>query len=269
MNRRIALVAVAVVLALVGTLAVYNYAHHADQRAVAKTHSVTVLVAQKGVPAGTSWGDVLKGNYLQEEKIPIDSAPSSAIPNLAASVPVEQVATADISAGQIVLRPTFGEKSATTGLLAIPAGKLAVSVAMASNADVAGFVQNGSEVAIFSTFKLAPVKTSAGTPAASTGAVGGTDLYATKLLFARVGVIATSQAPPGDLNGGKTTANGTGTGTGVLLTLALSQADAERLILAQQVGQLYLGLLSDNSVTAPDGGVTNVGAFKPAPIFVK
>ena len=137
---------------------------------------------------------------------------------------------------------------------------------MASNADVAGFVQNGSEVAIFTTFKLAPVKTSAGTPAASKAAVG-TDLYATKLLFARVGVIATSQAPPGDLNGGKGTANGTG--NGVLLTLALSQADAERLILAQQVGQLYLGLLSDNSVTAPDGGVTNVAAFKPAPIFVK
>jgi len=138
---------------------------------------------------------------------------------------------------------------------------------MASNADVAGFVQNGSEVAIFTTFKLAPAKTSAGTPAASTGAVGGTDLYATKLLFARVDVIATSQAPPGDLNGGKT--NATGTGNGVLVTLALTQAEAERIILAQQVGQLYLGLLSNTSVTAADGGVTNVAAFKPAPIFVK
>jgi pilus assembly protein CpaB len=267
MNRRIALVAVAVVLALVGTFAVYNYAHHADQRAVAKTRSATVLVAQKAVPAGTSWGDVLKGNYLQQEKVPVDSAPSSAISSLAASVPVEEVATADISAGQIVLRQTFGEKSVTTGILAIPGGKLAISVTMASNADVAGFVQNGSEVAIFTTFKLAPAKTSAGTPAASTGAVGGTDLYATKLLFARVDVIATSQAPPGDLNGGKT--NATGTGNGVLVTLALTQAEAERIILAQQVGQLYLGLLSNTSVTAADGGVTNVAAFKPAPIFVK
>ena len=263
MNRRIALVAVAVVLALVGTFAVYNYAHHADQRAVAKTRSATVLVAQKAVPAGTSWGDVLKGNYLQEEKVPIDSAPSSAISSLTASVPVEQVATADISAGQIVLRQTFGEKSVTTGILAIPAGKLAVSVTMASNADVAGFVQNGSEVAIFSTFKLAPLKTAA----ASNGTVGGTDLYATKLLFARVDVIATSQAAPGDLNGGKANANGNA--NGVLLTLALTQTEAERIILAQQVGQLYLGLLSNTSVTNPDGGVTNVGAFKPAPIFVK
>jgi len=263
MNRRIALVAVAVVLALVGTFAVYNYAHHADQRAVAKTRSATVLVAQKAVPAGTSWGDVLKGNYLQEEKVPIDSAPSSAISSLTASVPVEQVATADISAGQIVLRQTFGEKSVTTGILAIPAGKLAISVTMASNADVAGFVQNGSEIAIFSTFKLAPAKTST----ASKAAVGGADLYATKLLFARVDVVATSQAPPGDLNGSKANANGNA--GGVLVTLALTQAQAERIILAQQVGQLYLGLLSNTSVTAADGGVTNVAAFKPAPIFVK
>ena len=262
MNRRIALIAVAVVLALVGTFAVYNYAHHADQRAIAKTRSVTVLVAQKGVPAGTRWGDVLKGNYLQEEKVPVDSAPSSAISSLTASVPVEQVATADISAGQIVLRQSFGEKSVTTGILAIPAGKLAISVTMASNADVAGFVQNGSEVAIFSTFKLAPAKTST----AFKGAVG-TDLYATKLLFARVDVVATSQAPPGDLNGSKANANGNA--GGVLVTLALTQAQAERIILAQQVGQLYLGLLSNTSVTAADGGVTNVAAFKPAPIFVK
>jgi len=262
MNRRIAPVAVAVVLALVGTFAVYNYAHHADQRAISKTRSASVLVAQKNVPAGTNWGDVLKGNYLKEEKVPVDSAPTDAIANLAASIPVEQVATADIAAGQIVLRPVFGEKTATTGLLAIPAGKLAITVSIASNADVAGFVQRDSEIAIFSTFKLAVASTSTG----ANKAVGG-DLYATKLLLTRVGVLAVSQSPPGDLNGGKSS-NG-GSGGSVLVTVALSQADAERLILAQQVGQLYLGLLSDNSVTAPDGGVTNVAAFKPAPIFVK
>jgi pilus assembly protein CpaB len=258
MNRRIVLVAVAVVLALVGTVGVYSYAHNADQRAVAKTHSVTVLVAQKAVPAGTSWADVLKGSYFKEERVPVDSAPSSAISSLTEPVPIGQVATAEIAAGQIVLRPTFGDKSASTGILAIPAGKMAVSVTMASNADVAGFVQNGSDVAIFATFKLAP--------SAASKAIG-TDLYTTKLLLARVGVIATSQAPPGDLNGGKTTQNGST--SGVLVTLALSQTEAERLILSQQVGQLYLGLLSDTSVTAPDGGVTNVGVFTPAPIFVK
>jgi pilus assembly protein CpaB len=260
MNRRIALVAVAVALALVGTFAVYSYAHNADKRAVAKTHSVTVLVAQKSVPAGTSWAEALKGRYLQEQKVPVDSAPSSAILSLSASVPVGQVATAAIAAGQIVLRPAFGEKAASTGILAIPAGKLAVSVTMSGSADVAGFVQNGSDIAIFVTFETSPVN------APAKPAIGG-KLYGTKLVLARVGVIATSQAPPGDTNGTKTAANGTG--TGVLLTLALSQDEAERLILAQQIGQLYLALLSDTSVTAPGNGVTNTGVFTPTPVFVK
>ena len=54
-----------------------------------------------------------------------------------------------------------------------------------------------------------------------------------------------------------------------LLTLAVTQQEAQQIILAQQTGQLYLGLLSDSSVTAPDGGDINVGLFKPTPIFVK
>ncbi|PZS32132.1 MAG: Flp pilus assembly protein CpaB [Pseudonocardiales bacterium] len=264
MNRRIVLVVIATVLALVGTLAVFNYTHNADKRAIAKTRSVSVLVAAKSVPAGTSWGDVLKGKYLEEQRVPVDSAPSAAIANLAASVPRDQVAGASIPAGQIVLRPTFGEKTVTTGALAIPAGTLAVSVTMTANADVAGYVQNGSEVAIFSTFKLAPAAKGSAVEANSAGI----DRYITKLLLARASVIATSQAAPSVVNGSKANANGSSSGD-VLVTLALSQAEAQRVILAQQVGQLYLALLSDKSVTVPDGGVTNVGVFSPTPIFVK
>ena len=51
MNRRIVLVAVAVVLALFGTLAVYSYTQNADQRAVAGSKAAQVLIAVKQVPA--------------------------------------------------------------------------------------------------------------------------------------------------------------------------------------------------------------------------
>jgi pilus assembly protein CpaB len=262
MNRRFGLIAVAVVLALLGTVAVYSYAHNADKRAISKTRSAKVLIAQKRVPAGTTWSDVRKGDYLQQENVPIDSVPSNAIPNLDASIPVDDVATADIAPGQIAVRPMFDSKAPTTGVLAIPAGELAVSVQMSSNADVAGFVQNGSEVAIFGTFKIKTLDGS--TP---TGVIGGTDIYSTKLILPRVSVIATSQTPPADLNGGKE--SGSGANGSVLVTLSLKQADAERILLAQQTGSLYLALLSDTSVTAPDAGVMNIGVFKPTPIFVK
>jgi len=252
MNRRLALIALAVILALAGTFVVYNYAHNADQRAVASTGAANVLIVQKRVPAGTSWSDVLKGNYLQAEKIPIDSAPSSAITTLNASIPVGEVASADIPAGQIALRPMFGESVPVTGALPIPKGKLALTVTMSAAGGVAGFVQPQSEVAIFATYKL-PV--AAGASPAANAPGSGSGGSATKVIFARVEVLATSQAAPGDLN--------KAAGGGGLLTLALTQTEAEQLILASTTSTLYLGLLSDTSVTSPDAGVAFSGKLTP------
>jgi pilus assembly protein CpaB len=268
MTRRIGLIALAVVLALVGTIAVYGYAHNADKRAVAAARSVQVVMVDKAVPAGTSWSDAVKGDYLSQERVPVNSAPSQAIGSLQAAVPDDQVATAQIAAGQIVVRQMFAKAQAATGILPIPEGKLAIAVSMSSSADVAGFVQPNSEVAIFITAKI--TKPDAGaSPAPVAGALGGADLYVTKLLLPRVTVLATSQAAPADLNKASTASNNSANGDNLLITLALTQQQAQQVILAQQTGQLYLGLLSDTSKTAPDGGVTNVGVFKPTPIFVK
>jgi pilus assembly protein CpaB len=263
MNRRIGLIVLAVVLALVGTVAVYTYAHNADKRAVDATRSANVLYATKQIPAGTTWGDAVNGDYFTQEKVPVDAAPSTAVADTAESVPAGEVATADIASGQIVVRQMFGDKTASTGIVAIPKGKMAVSVTLPADADVAGFVQSGSQVAIYDTFK----RTGQGSTARELPLTdNSTDIYATKLLLPRVDVIAASQDAPSDLNGGKTTNNST---NNVLVTVALSQAQAEQMILAQQVGQLYLALLSDSSVTAPGGGVDNAAIFKPTPIYTK
>jgi pilus assembly protein CpaB len=263
MNRRIGLVILAVVLALGGTLAVYSYAHNADQRAIANTRAAHVLIVEKAVPAGTSWSDAVKGGYFSEQKVPVKSAPTTAVSGLSGLVPLDEVATAVIQSGQIVVREMFGSKTPATGIVPIPKGLMAVSVTLPANADVAGFVQNGSEVAIFHTFKISgprlnkPPKIIVGAP----------DLFSTKMLLPRVSVVATSQDAPSDLNGAKGTSNASS--TNVLVTLALSQKDAERLILAQQTGQLYLALLSESSITTTDDGVINLGDFKPVPIYVK
>ena len=260
MNRRIVLIAVAVILALVGTFAVYNYAHNADKRAVASTKAAQVLIAQKQVPAGTRWSDAVKGGYFSQENIPANSAPASALASTSASVPADEVATADIASGQIVLRPMFSTKTPTTGVLAIPKGMQALSVSLSSTADVAGYVESGSQIAIYATFKV--TNQAAGTT--GTQSVG-TDLYATKLLLPRVDVIATSQGAPADVTGAK---GGSGGGSSVTLTLSVNQQQAQQVILAQQVGSLYLALLSDTSITNTGGGTVNLGTFKPTPIFL-
>ncbi len=49
---------------------------------------------------------------------------------------------------------------------------------------------------------------------------------------------------------------------GALLTLGLNQDQLERLVLAQSLGELYLGLLTDTSVITPGAGVTLDGLFQ-------
>ena len=259
MNRRIALIALAIVLALVGTFAVYGYAKSADNRAVADTRATSVLITTKRIPAGTSWADAVKGGYLTSEHLPAGSAPSAALSSVAqAAIGRDAVAAADIAPGQIVLRQTFGTATPKTGVLSIPKGDIAISVSLNDGSNVANYVAAGSEVIVFVTAKLEGKHLS---PLTANG-----NLYVNRTVVPRAEVLATSTAPTTDVagaTGGTTTSN-----TATLVTLALSQSDAQRVILQQQIGQLYLGLLSASSKVGMDGGVVNVGNFKPVPTWV-
>jgi pilus assembly protein CpaB len=263
MKRRIALIALAVALALVGTIAVYSYVNHADKRAIAGTKAAKVLIVQKQIPVGTTWGDVVKGDYVAAESVPAESAPSNAVASLADDVPTSDVASASIAAGQIVVRPMFGERTAVTGALNIPAKKIAVSVSLPTSADVAGYVQQGSYVTVFATYKIKPIGKTSGPKG---NALGGDDVYQTKTLLARTEVLAVSQAAPTGVDGSK---NSSSSGNdAVIVTLAVDQREAQKLVLSQQVGQLYLGLLSETSVTKTDGGVIGATTFSPAPVTI-
>lgn len=257
MNRRIALIALAIVLALVGTFAVYSYAKSADKRAVADTRATSVVITTKRIPAGTSWADAVKGGYLTSEHLPAGSAPSSALSSVAeAAIGRDAVAAADIAPGQIVLRQAFGTAAPKTGALTIPKGDIAISVTLTSGSNVANYVSPGSEVIVFVTAKLKDKRLK--------GLAAGDDLYVNRTVVPRAQVLATSTAPTTDVAG----ASGSSADSSTVVTLALSQLDAQRVILQQQIGQLYLGLLSANSKVGMDGGVVNVGQFKPVPTWV-
>jgi pilus assembly protein CpaB len=263
MKRRIFLIGLAVVLALAGTFAVFAYVKNADKRAVAGQHATQVVVAAKRIPAGTTWADATNGGYLHTENMPSDVAPSDALQSTTADIAPQDVVAADISAGQIVLQQMFGPKTPTTSGLHIPADEMAVSLKVTADADVAGYVQPGSQLAIFDTFILLDNNVPAGSK------TGGdkTDNWATKLLLPRVDVLAVSQAAPsGTKNGLSDSNSGSQTAT-LLVTLAVPQSDAERVIHVAQTGNPYLALLTSNSHSAPSAGVDNHG--KLGPVFAK
>lgn len=253
MKRRVLMIAAAIVLALVGTGAVYAYVGNADARALAGQKAVDVLIVDKLIPAGTKAGDARDSRLMHTDHLPATSVPQDAVASVGADW-ASQVATADIQPGQVVLRQMFGTKSPTTSGLAIPAGKMAVSVKMNIEADVASYVQPGSQIAVFDTFILLDGKT---TPSGSKTAGDKSDNWATKLLLPRVDVLAVSQAAPDSKNAAA--GNNGGSTTALLVTVAVNQTDAERLIQVAQTGMPYAALLSDSSVSAPAPGVDNQG----------
>lgn len=267
MNRRPVLITLAIVLALIGAGGVYLYGHNADKRAVAGMRATRVLIVEKEIPVGITWDSVKAGGYVQAEDLPESAAPSTAVSGLDVSIPSGQVTTSSIASGQVLLREMFGKPPVRTGVLAIPGTQQALTIQLTTPADVAGFVQAGSQIAIYHTFKLTGPRASARGPV-----TGGPDMYATKLLAPRVTVLAVSHTAPSSVAGtsGSSTSLGSNSSQdNLLVTMAVSQQDAERIVLAQTTGQLYLALLSSSSISKEDGGTIGWAFFNPMPIYTR
>lgn len=250
MARRTALLTAAVLVAALGTLLVALYVRGVDDRALAGQAPVPVLVATTTIAPGAPAATATKLVTLRQ--LPADAVAPGAVADLASLG--DQVTLSTVLPGQQLMAAMFGPPGASSPLV-LPKGTLAVSVQLADPARVAGFVAPNSEVAVFVTLDT------------GNAATGGTAATATtRLLLPRATVVAvgpTSNAPTISSGGDGTTGAGVGnpvTNTETLpraiLTLALDQRDVERLVFASQQGELYLGLLTENSTVAPGDGVT-------------
>lgn len=229
MKRRVGLLLAALIVALFGTSAVYAYVNRVEAKTVDAGSPVNVLVAAAQIPEGTTGTVVSQNKLVTVTSVPKRNVPAGALTDLSA-VANKQLA-ADVYPGEILLAARFTDQSqARTGALAIPANKIAVSAQFADPQRVAGFVVPGSEVAIFDT-----------------------EADHTGVILSRVQVIAVG---PTALQANGATSAAPAAGNTAILTLALSQAQAEKLVLAQSTGKLYLALLSDKSAVKVGPGVT-------------
>jgi pilus assembly protein CpaB len=237
MDRRKALLLVAAVIAAVGTLLVFLYVRGADTRADQRYDAVQVLRVVKPIAAGEtveaaqSAGKIESGSVSKKDLLP-DA--------LTGTEPIAgKVATANIYPGEQLTSSKFGTTGATNGL-AIPKGKIAISINLSDPSRVAGFVNPGDKVAIFLTrgdntrMLLSSVQV--------IGA--GTTTVTTTTTTAPGGAVATEQLPK------------------TLLTLGVSQPEAEKVLLAQSLGELAFGLLNADSQVAPSQGATDQSLFR-------
>ncbi|MCW2817244.1 MAG: hypothetical protein JWR42_31 [Marmoricola sp.] len=244
MDRRKVLLAVAAVIAALGTLLVFLYVHGADTRADARYSAVTVLRATKQIDAGETvaaaqtTGKITSGSISQQDVL------AGALTSLDSVA--DKVATTTILPGEQLVTGKFGATgSATTGLT-IPKGRLAISVNLSDPAQaVAGFVTPGDKVTVFMTV---------------TGDKGGAQ---TRMLLPSVQVIAvgaTTAVPVATDPAAATPAAEPVAKT--VMTLALTQDEAERVIFATRNGDLAFGLINNDSQVSASGGVSMANLFR-------
>ncbi len=242
MGRRAALLIAAIVIAAIGTTLVYLYAKQANDRAIAEAQPVKVLVATALIPAGQTADQALAAGNVAAQDIPEKSVAQGAVSNIANLQ--GQVALASIYPGQQILTQLFGNAAQTVTGIQIPKGMMAASYTFSDTGRVAGFVNAGSKVAVFLT-----------SPAA-----GQNQKPTTRLLLPSVQVLAvgaTTITPPADPTQANPEAPPRAT-----MTLAVDQKELETLVFAQTQGELYLGLLNDQSVVKPDQGTNTDNLFQ-------
>ncbi len=149
MDRRRILLIVAVIVALLGTALVFLYVRGADARANERFDTVNVLQAVAPIEAGESIDDAAASGKLALQPVAEDYL----LPNYQTSVEAlsGSVATVRILPGEQIVSDKFGAAAEVEGgsALTIPKGMIAISVSLSDTARVAGFINPGTNVAIF------------------------------------------------------------------------------------------------------------------------
>lgn len=260
MKRRVLTVTLAILLAAAGTAGVLAYVHKADSRALSGMRAVSVLVAQRQIPAGTSANSARQSGLLRSETLPASSVPPNAVHSL---TPAQGalVMSAQVQPGQVLLQPMLVTAAQMTGGVgvALPSGMVAVSVNLCMPEAVALNIGPGSEVEVLNTF--APGK---GTLTAQYDCQGPHNQQAyghvhTVVLLQRVEVLslgiagganrAAASASTSVFNRGTSTdpsATSSQPGSSsslVTVTVAVTQAAALKLVQTTVAGLPYLALL--------------------------
>ena len=235
MTKRRGVLILAILLGILGSTAVYLYAHKSSTEST-QAQSVTVLSAKAAIPAGTPVAVAQQKGLIVPQQLPANVVPTGALSNLDSVANL--VAAHDIAPQQVLLAQLFAPQ-ALTGPLPIPKGQMALTVNIAGSVErVGGYVTPGTDVAIFNVY----------TPPGSKD-------QRTRLLVPKTQVLAV----------GATTITNTQAGADPavsMMTLALSQADAERVIQATLSGKLYFGLLNPQTTPTRDAGTGDAELFQ-------
>ena len=244
MARRSVLLLVAVLIALLGTAMIVLYVQGIDKRATAGQELVQVLTATEVIEAGESVADAQEAGKFEQAEVRRDDMVEGALSSTSSIN--DLVATGAVFPGEQIIAKRFGTLGSADSLV-IPEDKLAVSVELTDPARVAGFVNPGSDVAIF--VSADPVRLQADGSEQKLSSY--TRLLLPKVQVIGVGATSITSRTTGD-EGEQTVEEVAKT----ILTVAVDQEEAEKVIYASRNGDVSFALLTGDSQVRDNIGVT-------------
>ncbi|MDP9997773.1 Flp pilus assembly protein CpaB [Pseudarthrobacter sulfonivorans] len=229
MKSRLLAGTAAVALAIVGALLIIFYAQGADQRALATTKPVDVLVVTKAIPAGTPVNEMAAS--LVVEKVPAAGVADSALTTLDNSAGT--VSAVPLIPGEQLLqeRLVAPEEVKSDGVAKVPAGLQEVTFELEPKRVVGGRIEAGDNIGIGFTFEAGADKAKPGEAT-------------TQLTLRKVLVTAVQRAPqaastkePADGSDPQDTTLPQGS---LMVTVAVSDIDATKIMYTSEFGRLWL-----------------------------
>lgn len=216
MNYRVKNIGIAIGLAALAAVLTSVYVVNYKRHVQGGEGKVTVLVAARDIPAGTSGADVIDQKMLKEQTVPRKSIVAGAI---STSDQLSQyVATQDVYEGEQVSTRRFAPPSEQGIRSQIKGTQRAYQLPGTADQLLAGTIQNGDHVDVVGTWSVGD------------GSSGGTGTVVSRVLIRDVLVL---KAPEGTTSA-KVTSPGQG---GESVQLRLTDAQAQKLLWIQENGE--------------------------------
>jgi pilus assembly protein CpaB len=256
-RRRITAIMAALILAIVGTVALMGYVRSAKDKAVSDEALVDVYVVDTLVPKGAE-PETIKSS-VSIEHVPTRLKQAGAITNLDAVG--TNVAATDLQPGDQLLAARLVPKTQVSEEVT---DKVQISILLAAERAVGGSLQKGDLVGVylsFDPFDLNDTESTASDPASAAISTGPTATTVpapkkspntSRLEFQHVLVtnVQTTDAPvSADVKDDAKVVQVTG--SQFVVTLALSPEQSERLVFATEFGHVWLS--NDPAAVSDDG----------------
>jgi Flp pilus assembly protein CpaB len=212
MKARGLIVVVAFLLATSATLVVYLYLKGVEERTTGGGELVSVIVSETDIPAGTQLDELIAQGNFTTERVPENALIKGAVTDLG-DLKGRETSAAIVAQEQITTGRLRGSEQLPGGALGIPDGYQALTLPLELPRHVAGSIHTGDNVTIYGTF---------------------TQERETAVLVPTVEVLKV--AIP----------EAAGNNVEAMLTLSLAPKDAQKVVLTQELGTVWLSLLPPN-----------------------